>query len=319
MSLVHRLRNALREVYSRDTRFLYHYLRGDFDVYALDPRVFVEFVWNEVDPEEYGAEDGDVLLQNWLQTEDYYELADKGGFWDRYYEHVPEEVRDAFENAVSSGQYEEALYDGFGNFTHTAFDRRNAKHLKRLTWLVHFSDEAHRIAANGFRFGTDDVSWLGLTKFHSKKFPGYNFAFEALSREADEAARTKKYGRDCVMFQNSGVRAYHWGDGEDQVIFYGPDVKPERIILIEHNPYGGELYQNYLDKSNSYDYSRLNDPAYEREPVSVPLDRWEVYGRNYRVLASLETYEDAAQWVIQNEHQYRRLLYWKRPPAPYPV
>ena len=38
------------------------------------------------------------------------------------------------------------------------------------------------------------------------------------------------------MFQNSGVHCYHYGDEENQVVFWGADVDPRDIILITHDP-----------------------------------------------------------------------------------
>ena len=112
--------------------------------------------------------------------------------------------------------------------------------LPAQTWLVHFSDDAETIAEKGFTIGMQDMSKLGLTTRYKntsseKSGGGYNFAFIANSRYAKWAASERKYGKDCVMFQNSGVRAFHYSDEEEQIIFYGKDVDPKMIILLRNN------------------------------------------------------------------------------------
>lgn len=97
------------------------------------------------------------------------------------------------------------------------------------TWLVHFSDEAAGIARDGFLHGHPDERTLGLTTWFvdsvRKAEAGWNFGFRATSGDANNAAYNRKYGRDAVLFQAPGVRAYHWGDEEEQVIFWGPSAK----------------------------------------------------------------------------------------------
>ena len=108
------------------------------------------------------------------------------------------------------------------------------------TWLIHFSDNASWIARQGFKRGIDDMTKLALTTHMSDQEKdlsdgGYNFAFDADSRYADYAARQGKYGSDAVMFRSAGVEAYHYGDEEDQIVFYGPAIDPGQIVLLHNN------------------------------------------------------------------------------------
>lgn len=106
------------------------------------------------------------------------------------------------------------------------------------TWLVHFSDEAWKISQEGFNIGMEDMGKLGLTTHFSKRrkqetgIGGYNFAFKADSKYATHAARNGKYGEDAVMFRSAGVEAYHYGDQEDQVVFFGAAIDPGQIVLL---------------------------------------------------------------------------------------
>jgi hypothetical protein len=140
--------------------------------------------------------------------------------------------------------------------------------------LVHFSDHARKIAQNGFIYGSDDMSKLGLTTYYtkdSKSHGGYNFAFEAQSRDASNAASQGSYGRHAVMFQNSGARAWHMSDEEHQVIFWGQDVDPRSIIELR-NDHGDWVVTNGTRDFYSGDFDQV------------------------------------VKWVIANHSQYRRAL-----------
>ncbi len=106
------------------------------------------------------------------------------------------------------------------------------------TWLVHFSDQAHEVAEQGMKRGVEVVTRLGLTTHlhdNEKKYGGYNFAFEALSRDAQSAAYDRKYGDSAVLFQAMGLKAYHYGDEEHQVIVWGLDLQSNRFVTISRD------------------------------------------------------------------------------------
>ncbi len=153
------------------------------------------------------------------------------------------------------------------------FFHPDPKLLPRDTWLVHFSDHADQIIHHGFTHGSHDSRNLGLTTYYkhdSKKDGGYNFAFEATSRYA---ASGSKYGRNAVMFQNSGVKAWHNSDEEDQVIFWGPDVNKRDLVLLRCE-YG----------------------------------EWLVVSRDGKTLFKGD-FEPVVKWVIANHQQYRRAIF----------
>jgi hypothetical protein len=117
---------------------------------------------------------------------------------------------------------------------------------------------------------------LGLTRYlsdHDKSFGGYNFAFTAGGRHASFAAHKRKYGRDAVMFQNSGVVVDHHGDEEEQVIFHGTDVDPRDIVVLR-----------YLEGD------------------------WCVLGSDNDRPLFKGTFDAAEKWVRSNFQQYRRAL-----------
>mgnify|MGYP000400850810 CR=1 FL=1 len=150
--------------------------------------------------------------------------------------------------------------------------------VKRNTWLVHFSDYAQDIYVNGFKYGAQDFTMLGLTTYFSdsvrRAYPGYNFAFEADSKWA-RAAAGYKYGAHAVMFQSAGVKCLHFGDEEYQVIFYGPNV--DELILLEDD---GNGYWSVGGYSKSGEWTDIYTGSFE----------------------------DVVAWVIDNVNQYRNII-----------
>lgn len=146
------------------------------------------------------------------------------------------------------------------------------------TWLVHFTFDAKDIGDNGFRFGFPETRGLGLTTWFTdevrKKEPGFNFAFEANSRDARSAARDQRYGDDAVIFWGAGVQGYHDGDSESQIIFWGPSINREMIFPI------------YQDSKGV----------------------WECRNGDGRVIVGGRDFEWIVQWVINNRAMLRKAL-----------
>lgn len=137
-------------------------------------------------------------------------------------------------------------------------------------WCIHFTNDSMSVARNGFTNGTDDIDNLAYTVRDAKSMShsGYNFAYPIDSREVDMA----KYGDEAVLFQTSGVLVWHYGDEEDQVIFYGPNAK--NFIPITKDEYSGE---------------------------------WAILGNNNQILKSGKPSE-LVDWAIDNLPQYRKQI-----------
>ena len=165
--------------------------------------------------------------------------------------------------------------------THSHMSLQKDKLLHRSTWLVHFTNRPYDVANQGFTIGMDDMDRLGLTTWYrdeGKKHGGYNFAFIANSRDALSAVNQGKYGHSAILFQNSGIHCYHYGDEEDQIVFWGADVSPKSLII---------LVKEYDDWC-VYSHYKLGN------------------GSNYLFKGD---YEACVSWVVKNEQQYRRYLY----------
>lgn len=148
-------------------------------------------------------------------------------------------------------------------------------------WLIHFTSNALGIARHGFEYGTEDLDSLNYTGAGSinGKSEGYDFAYTIDDYERFYRGHNgdPKYGNEAVLFQASGIKTWHYGDEEYQVIFWGKNAK--NIIPI----------------------SRTDD------------GNWIVYSsRTGNPLIQFEDLESIVDWVINNKEQYRKHLYHKR-------
>lgn len=150
-------------------------------------------------------------------------------------------------------------------------------------WLIHFSDNAMKIAYGGFKYATSnksDLSFTGAGETAFKSSEGYAFAYEVQDVYKYAFARRglPKYGRDAVLFMASGVKVWHDLDQEEQVIFYNKDAK--NLILIQ---------QNGIDNSWFVESVITNKTLVENENIEYVI-----------------------QWCIDNFQQYRKhLVYGK--------
>jgi len=139
------------------------------------------------------------------------------------------------------------------------YDMVDYKGFVRDQWLVHFSDDASSIWRNQkFSYGTEysDYARLGLsTHFssNSKSHGGFNFAYllSDVNRYAfDYNSQPKygynsqpKYGSEAILFAGDGIKIYHYGDDEPQVIFDGKATRPP-LIYIQYGEDGWEINSN---------------------------------------------------------------------------
>lgn len=134
-------------------------------------------------------------------------------------------------------------------------------------WCIHFTEYADDISKEGFTSGTEDISRLAFTGAGQQKpSAGYDFAFLIDDRNVD----FNNYGTKAVIFRTSGVLVRHYGDEQDQVIFWGPNVK------------------SFIPVENDGD--------------------WIVYGQKGQVLFRGENPSDVAFWATNNLPQYRKQI-----------
>ncbi len=160
--------------------------------------------------------------------------------------------------------------------------------LIRNVWLIHHSRSSD-LAEEGFRFGVPGPSHLAYTgggHNYAGQEPGYNFAYLPGDRDHYGVDRRgdAKYGRHVyAFFVPWAISAWHYGDEEPQVIFWGPSAR--NIVEIEEQQVSTE-------------------DGFETRWVVSGLDDDERLGRTI----SAESASDLVDWLEANWDQYRPVL-----------
>ena len=208
------------------------------------------------------------------------------------------------------------IKEAFGHFCRSIAyqDNRGARYIydynqdvySNNQWLIHFTPDPGEIALNGFTKGTQDMEELGVTHGRQRNEEGYNFAFiadKATNEEARYYLTNGGYGRlddnaGAVMFKADGIEAYHGGDCQYQVIFWGPSAR--NIIPIYH---GDVEEMSYV----GWDYDDIENPDkfYKNRGDT---DCWYILGKNNNLLYCNEDIRKIIMWVEKNYFQYRNEL-----------
>ena len=173
---------------------------------------------------------------------------------------------------LNSYHYHEYFDTGYPTWNYMKYSS-----IVKNQWLIHFSNDAKSIALEQkFSRGVDDYTRLGLTKHLSKeqkKYGGYNFAYLLSDYKLHGKDRGRyKYGTGAVLFKASGVKVWHYGDAEPQVIFWGPSAFD--IVYVKEDRNTGDYYV----------YSRKNNSPFSGD------------------------FDDCVDWVTNNFDQYKRVL-----------
>lgn len=147
-------------------------------------------------------------------------------------------------------------------------------------WCIHFSEDASSIVDNGFEYGTDDMSQLGLTTAYTKNSKqNGKWAFAYLLSDYKSFYKGRhgfKYGSSAVVFKASGVRVFHSSDEEWQMIF-DRETATDMILV---NEYDGVYY---------------------------------VTDKNDRQIFKSDDFERVVDWIPNNYDQYKNKIYVGKP------
>jgi hypothetical protein len=257
---------VLNESVTRELMYLYQYLKTDDKS---------DLAFNEpwyLDDFDHGIDDEE--FNEYLEEHEYSEAVD----W------LYNNDKDTFERFV---EYVESHNDeGQEGYTKQYFS--NNPTIIKNKWLLHFTDNAYDVFKDGFNRGTDDIDKLGLTTYRTSTENGtYGFAYDAANTSSrtyssSDYHRMFKYGQEAVMFIASGIKVYHYTDEEYQVIF---DTRTVRDIVA-------------IEKVSTY----MEDDEY---------DVWGIRNKRGENLFttkddSLESFEQAVDWVIANYDNYRK-------------
>jgi len=229
--------------YSNELAYLMNYLKSGIDPYDFPNYLgrFYNSIGKKIPKEK---EEFDILYEMTKQEKDDYKK------W--------------LEDIISKGKITpDALSPSYLHMEYRSIINPN-------TWLIHFTNNAYAISRRGFRHGTEDMNTLGLTTHLTKKEKGWNFAFEPLSKHAGYAAQNKKYGKNAVLFRGAaGVKVYHYGDEEEQIIFVGENARD--IVPLFRSEQGWTV-------ESTEDEKPLVEGNYEKV-VSWVMNNYEQYKR----------------------------------------
>ncbi len=201
------------------------------------------------------------LFFNWLEKNDYLKPEDE----EDYSDIDPEDYSNFYEE-----YYKSSYWGKMDTLNLPAYVIMHYERIVKDEWLVHFTDYAHDISIEGFKYGALDPSKLTYTRHTSDKYrkqaSGYNFAFLATDRSN---INSRKYGKEAVLFKANGILVYHSGDDEHQVIFLGSTARD--IIPIV-----------------GYEYSVLKVGNFEHK--------------------NFDNFWEAVKWTTANFNQYRRVI-----------
>lgn len=193
-------------------------------------------------------------------------------------------------------KYAENLSEYWGDNANDVFDYEDNVDVNK-DWLIHFSEDAGSIAYKGFIKGTGDLEHLALTDGSNYSSEGYNFAFladEVTNSEAEYYCGRNSDNWGAVMFHANGIEAYHYGDNQNQVIFWGPSARD----LVP-------IYHGNVDIDIDHHYDDYADNRGDNDDTWYVTDDKSPYGR---ILYSNQEIEYVIAWVENNFFQYRKRL-----------
>lgn len=167
------------------------------------------------------------------------------------------------------------IYDGkhetepaYINTQYKAYNYFEPKEIVHNIWAVHFTNvEGYEgIQSRGFRIGVSDNDALAYSQaYFNYEYPkksGWNFALPIDNKYIGDDLG---YGDCGFLIKTDGVRAYHKGDGDDEIIFKGSMVKKKIPFVYD------EDYECWILSGYGYDYTggELPDGAYFDEELEL--------------------------------------------------
>lgn len=215
--------------YANEEAYLSRYLKGGIDPWDYQHR-FWEYIAEEAGDE--GHPDHGLFLQHIERDLDSVDSdEDDQAMAEQWMENASGDQKDRFIEWID---------DNKGNYGYESppYEALMHQEYRKASWLVHFTTKAVDIGRNGFQYGHPDIDGVHLTmwKQDRKQTGGYNYAFDAYDQMG--LSDGVKYGSEFVVFWSSGVAAFHRGDGEDQIIFWGPSVRPDMIFPVVNDNNG---------------------------------------------------------------------------------
>jgi len=170
-------------------------------------------------------------------------------------------LRDLFD--YLSQEPTDDIYDNDGSLNplYKAYNYFEPKAIVRDEWCVHFTNaEGYEgINKDGFVIGVSNYDELAYSATYygdgTKRGAGWNFA---LPVDAEYLGEDRGYGDFGFVLCTDGVRAYHRGDGNDEIIFQGCHVK-KKVPFYYDDEYDCWVPFMDIDSDNPPDGSYYED------------------------------------------------------------
>jgi len=123
-------------------------------------------------------------------------------------------------------------------------------------WIVHFTDYKDNIKSilkNQHFVGIPNIYNLAITSSNTEDYTeeGYCFGFHIDDIYENFKDGYSHYGNYCILFKASGIKLYHNGDEEHQVIFIGNQVS--NLIPFTYDGKTKELYNKNI-RTKDFEY-----------------------------------------------------------------
>lgn len=202
----------------------------DWAVHYNDGSGEIISFFEELIQEELSEEDFDDEINNLINKVSHY-----------LFHELPENIKNEFFEDYEKG-YEN---------TKEAFSILSEVILPEDTLLIHFTNTPDDIILNGFTKGVRDINLLAETvrlPDYFKSSNGYNFAY--LINQKSFAIQNGAWAKEhAIIFKSSGVKVFHYGDKEEQVIFWGKNANLKDAIILN------KKYDSWNINNGTHNYS----------------------------------------------------------------
>ena len=192
---------------------------------------------------------------------------------------------------------------------------------KKNGWLVHMVasyENAYDIMLNGFQYGLtkgdmDKLNYSNKVPLEDKEGGNYSYAYDAEDIigdtywQNDENTRDMFFSKEtntkfdgfvyrhavqvAIMFQASGVKAYHFTDRDEQVIFNNETAN--NFVLLARMP-------KVIDNNNKVKYSQRQ--------YDGKVYLWSVVSNDNKPIYQNESFTKVVAWVVENYSQYKNKI-----------
>lgn len=247
----------LKEFVTDDIIVLKNYLSMSDEDKAMELISIAPYILDEfIDIFEKYADEND--LPELVQLANDYEW---DSIWDNYIEDSPE-----LKSMLTVGIMNKGFAFDIDENEQPTWYYLDYRDIIKNQWLIHFTDDAYGIVKDGFTGLVSDFTKLGLTtrigkdSYHRDGDAGFGFCY--LLSDFEKYGKNRhawKYGSEAVVFRASGVRVWHHGDEEYQVIFKSDTVTD--IVAIEKGA-DGEHYIQGKGRDNAIRIGELSALAH---------------------------------------------------------